>query len=440
MASGFVSLALIGIFLSPTEQGFYFAFASILGLQIFFELGLTSVVLQFASHEKAFLSWTEAGTLEGEPHAKARLASLALLTRRWYAWLAALACATIVVSGWWYFHTHGSSATGIEWQLPWCVLVLAAAGNLLVSPFIAIIEGCGEVVSVAKLRIAQAFVSNVSFWIAMTAGAGLFAAPILPAMTVVTSVGWLAVTRRSFYADLLKRRIQTPSLSWRHEVWPLQWRIAVSWMSGYFISQLFTPVIFAVHGPVAAGQFGMSMTIATSITALAIGWQNTKLPAAGALIAQRDFPALNRLFFPALKQSTLLVIVIALSVWCADAALRHWNIPFAGRLLPPLPFGFLLAAAVVNHVVYCEALYLRAHLREPFLGLSILNATLCTMVVWLGAKPGFTVLATGYFLVNLVVGLGGGTWIFFRKRREWHNAASPDAGAPGRSRWSFNES
>ena len=41
-------------------------------------------------------------------------------------------------------------------------------------------------------------------------------------------------------------------VAWRREILPFQWRISVSWMSGYFIFQLFTPMLFTNQGAVAA--------------------------------------------------------------------------------------------------------------------------------------------------------------------------------------------
>jgi len=439
MGCGLVTIALVGVFLSPVEQGFYFAFGSVLALQIFFELGLTTVVLQFASHEKAFLSWTQEGTLTGAEHAKERLASLAWLTRRWYTVLAALAFCTIAVGGWWYFSTHTSLTTAVHWQVPWFWMVMASSANLLISPFVAIVEGCGRVISVAKLRIAQGVVANVVFWIAITTGFGLLSAAVLPTVIFFTSATWLFASHRAFLFDLLRKKPGKIRFDWKREVWPLQWRIALSWMSGYFISQLMVPVIFAVHGPAAAGQFGMSMTVATAITTLAIAWQNTKLPAAGALIAKREFEALNRLFFPALKQSTALVICCAFAVWCVDVLFYRMDLAFSSRLLPPLAFTLILLTAVINHVVYCEALYLRAHLKEPFLGLSMLNAALCTLVIVFGTPFGFVPLAGAYCLVNFGVGLCGGTFVFFRKRREWHCVTADEAASVEGIRGSLEE-
>ena len=55
-----------------------------------------------------------------------------------------------------------------------------------------------------------------------------------------------------------------------------QWRIAVSWMCGYFIFQLFVPVLFAYRGPLEAGQMGISLSISNVLASVAISWVNTK--------------------------------------------------------------------------------------------------------------------------------------------------------------------
>ena len=44
--AGPITLYMIASFLTRDEQGYYYTFGSILGLQIFFELGLSYVILQ----------------------------------------------------------------------------------------------------------------------------------------------------------------------------------------------------------------------------------------------------------------------------------------------------------------------------------------------------------------------------------------------------------
>ncbi len=77
-------LFLVATFLAQAEQGYYYTFASILGLAIFFELGLDYVVVQFTSHEMAGLKWSPQERLEGDPVAKARLACILRLSLTWY--------------------------------------------------------------------------------------------------------------------------------------------------------------------------------------------------------------------------------------------------------------------------------------------------------------------------------------------------------------------
>src|SRR5258708_35135884 len=61
--AGPLTIFLIARYLRAEEQGFYYTFGSVIALNIFFELGLTYVLLQFASHEKAHLEWNAGGTL-----------------------------------------------------------------------------------------------------------------------------------------------------------------------------------------------------------------------------------------------------------------------------------------------------------------------------------------------------------------------------------------
>ena len=82
------------------------------------------------------------------------------------------------------------------------------------------------------------------------------------------------------------------------EVWAFQWRIAVSWLCGYFIFQLYNPVLFAYHGAVTAGQMGMSLSLANALISVAISWVNTKAAPFGAMIAGREYSTARQDLLP----------------------------------------------------------------------------------------------------------------------------------------------
>src|SRR5262245_29632940 len=74
--AGVVTLAAVALGLDPESQGYFYAFGNVLALQIFAELGLGTVLTQFASHEWA---------LRARPEARSRLASLGRFGVRWFA-------------------------------------------------------------------------------------------------------------------------------------------------------------------------------------------------------------------------------------------------------------------------------------------------------------------------------------------------------------------
>jgi len=73
---GMALLFLISKFLTIEEQGYYFTFGSVVAIQIFFELGLNTIITQFAAHENAKLKWNEFNQISGDKISLSRLSSL----------------------------------------------------------------------------------------------------------------------------------------------------------------------------------------------------------------------------------------------------------------------------------------------------------------------------------------------------------------------------
>ena len=213
--AGPITLVCVASFLSPEEQGFYYTFGSIVALNIFFELGLSYVMLQFASHEKAKLEWTSQGALEGDSIAKARLASLLRMSLKWYSVVAVLIVATILPVGLVFFGSHQPTVIEVRWQLPWIWVVLATAGILFISPILSVLEGCGLVAQIASVRAVQAILGSLLLWLTLSQHWGLFAIPALSTFAVLWTVGWLALRKRLFLADLLSFHEKSVVISWR---------------------------------------------------------------------------------------------------------------------------------------------------------------------------------------------------------------------------------
>lgn len=417
--SGFVTVALIARSLSRAEQGYYYTFGSLVALQIVFELGFSVVILQLATHEAAHLSLAEDGTVAGDPRGRARLASVLQKAVLWYGIAAALMTAVLLPVGWRFFLTSPGSAE-TAWRGPWIAVLLASCVTFQVDPVFSFLEGCGYVSRVARTRTFQAIMGSMLAWGALLLHRGLFAPALVIAGQAAVGLVYLW-HRRALLLGLLRTKAGEFAVEWRREVWPFQWRIAISYASGFLIFQLFNPVLLRYFGPVVAGRMGMSLNISNAIAAVAISWIQTKAAPFGAMIARREFGMLDRVFFRSAAQALLLCSTGALAVFAIDVLLVHYGVRFAQRLLPPLPFALLLLTMCLNQAVASMALYLRAHKQEKFLINSVLGGILVALsTATLGRWYGPTGMLGGFLVVTIVVGVGMGSWTFSKYRRLWH--------------------
>lgn len=418
--AGLLTVTLIPRFLSSAEQGYYFTFGSLVAMQLIFELGFSVVILQLATHECAHLTLRPDGSISGSPLGQARLASILQKAVRWYSIASMLMVLCLIPIGIHFFSAHQPTGQHVAWLGPWCLLVFAAGFTFQIDPVFSFLEGCGYVSNVAHTRLWQAVCGSVLAWSSLVTHHGLYA----PAMMIwgYAIGGFVFLARhRKLLLSLLRFDPGAARIDWWKEVWPFQWRIAVSYSCGFFIFQLFNPVLFAFWGPDVAGQMGMSLSIANMLTAAAIAWVNTKAAPFGAMIARREFRKLDRIFFSAVTQSTALCLTGALVAWLACLYLNARGLGFAHRMLAPLPFGLLLLTVTCNQIVSAEALYLRAHKQEKFLINSVAAAVFMGLSTYfLGRYYAAIGVTAGYLLMTLTIGLGLGTWIFLKYRRLWH--------------------
>jgi hypothetical protein len=431
--AGIGTLMLIARFLSPAEQGFYYNFYALVALQIVFELGFSVVILQTASHEAAHLDIAADGTITGPPREHARLASVLQKSMRWYTIAAILMALTLIPVGVVFFRHVANKPHfgGVHFVMPWLLVVIASSLTFQLDPIFSFLEGCGYVREVARTRLRQSMVSTALGWSVFLLHRGLFA-PGFFILGQAIAGGYFVFTKRHLLLPLLRHATEKFRIDWSSEVWPFQWRIAVSWLAGYLSTQLFVPTIMNARGPVEAGRLGMSLTVCATLTTLSVSWMSTKASPFGQMISRKEYRKLDRIFLRTLLQSTGAAVVACILVWLAVEwlTLRHvrlHGVLLASRLLSPVPLAMLLFGTVANVIVIAEALYIRAHKQEKFMVNSILGAVYCIPVAFVIGRMqthhgGSWGIAASYALGAAVIGLGYGTYTFLKWRRIWHAA------------------
>jgi hypothetical protein len=416
VASSIGTVLLIIHFLSPVEQGYYYTLLSLAALQIVFELGFSFVILQLAAHESALLTFHSDGRIEGDATAHARLASVLQLTVRWYCRAAVALTIVVLPIGIAFFSGQAHATVKISWLGPWVAAVLAFSVTFLLTPLYSFLEGCNQVRQVARLRMMQAVVVLAMSWGAIASGHGLYACALV-------NLGWIAVgvsflmRRRLLLLGLLRYRTGENGVSWRAEIWPFQWKIAVSWLCSYFTLQLFTPILFAFRGPQEAGRMGLTLSVVGYLPIVALCWITTKAAPFGQLIKLGRIDELDALFFRTLKQSLAMVALLAVACCAVLGGVELLAPRTAARMEPPGIVVLLLLTAVSSFVVQSLAVYLRSFKKEPYLIQSMavsgitLGAILLAVPRW-----GSEAVAILYFVASGVVGLLWAVAIFMRRR------------------------
>lgn len=427
--TGVGSVFFITTFLTGVEQGFYYTFGSILALQVFFELGLTGIMTQYVAHEVSHLQLNDAFQYEGEELYKSRLASLIHFCFKWYTIMAILVFVFLMIVGLIYFDRYGSSHADVSWRFPWVLICIGTAIKLFQSPFTSIYMGLGKVKEMSKIGFWQQVILPIATWTGLACGLKLYIIGIGYILSVLLWQMYVWNTRLvQIVINLWKTKI-TETVSYMKEIFPFQWRIALSWVSGYFIFQLFNPVLFATEGAVVAGQMGMTLQALNAIQAFSMSWINTKIPLYSHLIALKNFVQLDIVFNRTLHQMAFVCFILCFVFLGIIGLLnitqfRLNDNMLAERFLPYVPIVLMMIPMCLQQYVYSWATYLRCHKQEPFLWNSIVCGIACCFSTFtLGHLYGLYGVTIGYCIVSILL-FPWGYWIYKTKKMEWHYAKS----------------
>ena len=421
-----VTLYLVAVHAAPAEQGFYFIFLNVQAIAALLEIGVGTMVVQFASHESPNLSWGASGQLRGAPDAIARIGHVVNGAWRWYAAVAVALFALLAPLGLWLFRGAGS-ASGIRYGGPWLVVVTTLALYLPVAPLLCVIEGCGGLLRVQRMRLAQAVVTVVALWLLIPTVGPLWAVAWFGVLWLLVAVGWLVATHAALVRQSLAwlrdgRRTPalpaggvslTPTPAGAPEAiaggTPIgsqasaQWRAAASWIAPFVAGQLLGPLVFWRHGPVSAGQVGMSLAVATAPLTLGTAWLQARLPSYASLLARGQRDELRRLARTASGQALLVCATAGAGVVLVMVMLGTYAPALAARALPPIVIAALALNSIAMTANQAMAGYLRAGRAEPLAAAMLAGSAVALLAAAFTAGRGGGPAALAYALAGVLV-------------------------------------
>jgi hypothetical protein len=407
-----VTLWLIATRRPLSEQGPYFVFWNTQALTQLMELGIGSLIVQYASHESPALHWNAQGGLDGDPSAVARIDSLMRQGRSWFGAVALAVLAIAGVGGLWLFGARLDVGERSPF-VPWLVTVVCTAAYLPLVPALCTIEGCNGLLRVQRMRLVQVVVAMAVLWALLIRVGALWAVAAFAFVWLAVAFCWLRIR----HGGLLVRRVTDHTTPPDGGLVRVQWRTGTAMLAWWVSPQALTPIALATHGASVAGQVGMSLAIATAPFVLASAWLQGRYPRYGALIARGMVDALRSVAVAATWQ--------ALAVCAIGTAAATWAVwllgilvpSVANRALPALAICVLGAANLAWLVVQSLASYLRAWREEPLMEATVAGALVVmggTLVVSAATSPGRTIMA---YSLLVVVGMLPIVLLQFRRQR-----------------------
>jgi len=418
LVSGVGTLILIPLFVTPEVQGFWYTFQSISALSVFADLGFTTIILQFSAHEYAFLNMDSSLKLKGAQEYLERISSLFRFVIKWTACVVLVAFPIIFAVGYYLFIQKASSS---QWLVPWILYCIGAAIGFVDSILASFIQGCDQVSRIQRYYFITAIVNTVVLFSSLFLHLGLLSIALAILVSNLFNLVLITVQYRNLIGTLL--RTKGGNTNWKTEVFGLLWKYALSWASGYFIFQIYTPLMFQFHGPIEAGKVGISMSMVTAMFNLSSIWLNANNPKFNMMVSKKAWADLDKEFkkdlYLSLGTYILGILCLVLAVLGLSGRVSAFD-KIVTRFLPPLPISMLIVGWFLQIPIGGMALYLRAHKREPYVVPSIVNGLFVAIVTFLCGKYLNSSLFFLGFITSFVFGLPWTTMIFKKRRSAWH--------------------
>ena len=396
LISGPLTMLLIPIFLSPTEQGYWYLFGSISALSVLADLGFSNIILQYSAHEFAHLSFNNKGLLKGDEFHLKKIGSFFRFTLKWISSICLIVFPIIYLVGIWFFNRDGVLG---EYLIPWSIFCIGSVIVFFSNSILSYVEGLNKIETVQYIRFWAAIINTIVVSSVLVLGGNLYA---LAFGLLVSASSICVFIYRRFYSVLFKvlNISKNYTYPWRKEVLPLFSRYAFSFFSGYFIFQIYTPFMQYFHGPIESGKVGITLVLVVAIFSMSNIWIYTIMPKMNMLVSQNDKKALDILFRKRLVFASLTYIVISIGIFIFLAIFKDfWIMPkIISRFLPAQSVIMVLVCYFFQLIINSWATYLRAHKKEPYMIPSLILA------VWIAIATAFVGqnLPPDYFFIGFL--------------------------------------
>lgn len=395
--SGALTLFLLLNYVTEVELGYYYAFSSLIGLQMIFELGLSTIVRQFISHEVAKITVKD-NYYFGRKQYTNRLSSLIVKSLMVYLVICILIVLILIPAGL-YFFSSTVESYDVIWKNPWVLLVIFASINCFITIVVSILEGLGYIARVKKVIFLATIVSSLGVWSTLYLGEPLYSLVILNFVNAVFVSIWVARNHTGYFIQAFRnyRRYKSikSALIWRKEIWPLQWKMGISWLGGYFMFYIVNPLAFKYYGPEFSGKLGLLFQISNLCLSVTAALITTKMPMFSRMVSLGNISQLDDYFNRLQIISATGFFLLSTIVFTSFQVAKYFELSFSQNILSNSSIIIILMMTFARNLINGHACYIRSFKYEKH----ALNAIITGVAVAIVLPIVGQVSSSGNFII-----------------------------------------
>jgi hypothetical protein len=427
--AGLGTLLLVLKLLNPLQLGLYYAVTSVAALQLFFDLGLTQLLVRMVSQRSPGLALSPRGDVLGDPGRRSALRPLAKFIYTWYRRAAIWALPVLCLAG---FFLLSGEVVFSKFIVLAVVLAAAGVGGILwIMPSITLLEGLGDRQGAAWLRLLRVVVQSLALWAGLLLGLQAVAsglALLFAALAVGFAVG-------CNYAHLKSSLLSAPSnvvlFDWKKEILPLQWRVALCWGSAFLTQQALAPLAIKTSGLAVGGQVGMSMSLYIILFQIVPAWVGSKTSVFGRWWAEGRLAEAQALFRRACFGGLSVAFLAHFFVGVALLLAQKMGLPYTDRFLDFVSMAWLMVAGMGNAIITALVMFIRSFHGEPFVWMFIVYGLSTLLFGTVAAsQAGATGLMIAFAATTWLIAVPW-TWIIYRHQITSMSAHAADNPAVG---------
>jgi hypothetical protein len=398
---GVVTVIFLVSFSTLSEQGWYYASVSIVAFSTLFDLGQSVVITQQA----AKLSFGD------KPLSSDRIEIIQLIGRwrLFYVKATVLYAFFALATGFWLLSFHDHDLKMIYGIAVWFILNVLTALNFITTPILAAIEGSGGLNELYTVRLFQNAVGAIATWVAIVYVGPLWAPLAMPFAIFAIGSFWLFLRFRPMVFAFFMASVSTHSQT----IIQLRRHVAITWVSGYLLAQIATPILFRLSSPAEAGRMGLSLTIINMIAVFSQSSIAHKVPLMAGAVERKQWSIFDDVFRKSFRQSLFIFFVLSFFV-LSVRFIVEWT-DYSSRLMNIFPFFLLLMGVFCTFLINVFASKLRSYQKEPLV-IIIASAASALLISYLIIAEGYGSygVSVAFFSIQCCVAFPLSWWEFIK--------------------------